>query len=112
MDTGGGEGARFQFASDQSLVVYFDQQNKKAAPPDTAPDVVPDMAGTGERSFARPLQSGITRQANENVRKLLRLLELEPVAGGRNLHPADCSLLIKFAALRRGHDALEAEMRA
>ncbi len=111
MDTGAGEGARFQFASDQSLVVYFDQQNKKAAPPDTAPDVVPDMAGTGERSFARPLQSEITRQANENVRKLLRLLELEPVAGVHNLHPAYCSLLIKFDALRMGHDELEAVLR-
>src|SRR5260370_2644988 len=114
MDTWAGEGGRLQFASDQSLVVYFDQQNKKAAPPKRIPDVVPDVAGTGgtgERSFARPLQSEITRQANENVRKLLRLLELEPVAGVRNLHPAYCSLLIKFDALRMGHDELEAVLR-
>src|SRR5260370_14407400 len=111
MDTGAGEGARYKLASDQSMVFYFNQQNKKAAPPDTAPDVVPDMAGTGERSFARPLQSEITRQANENVRKLLRLLELEPVAGVRNLHPAYCSLLIKLDALRMGHDELEALLR-
>ena len=114
MGTGAGEGARFQFASDQSLMVYFDQQNKKAGPRDTAPDVVPDMVGTGgtgERSFARPLRSEITRQANENVRKLLRLLALEPVAGVRNLHPAYCSLLIKFDALRMRHDELEAVLR-
>src|SRR5260370_12388076 len=104
MDTGGGEGARFQFASDQSLVVYFDQQNKKAAPPDTAPDVAPDMAGTGERSFARPLQSEITRQANENVRKLLRLLELELGAGGPTSLPAYFSVVIMLAALVIGND--------
>src|SRR5260370_28334454 len=114
MDAWGGEGARFQLASDQSLVVYFDQENKKAAPPKRIPDVVPDVAGTGgtgERSFARPLQSEITRQANENVRKLLRLLELEPVAGVRNLHPAYCSLLVQFDALRMRHGVFETILR-
>ncbi len=84
---------RFQYASDQSLLVYFDQPNKK---------------GWGK---ARPLQSEITRQANENVRRLLRLLELEPVAGVRNLHPAYCSLLVKFDALRMRHEELETILR-
>jgi KipI family sensor histidine kinase inhibitor len=79
MDTSAAEGARFQFASDQSLLVYF-----------------------GHR---------ITLQAHERVRKLLRLLELEPVAGIRNLHPAYCSLLVKFDALRMGHDELEAILK-
>ena len=79
MDTSAGEGARFQFASDQSLLVYFGHQ--------------------------------ITLEANENVRRLLRLLELEPVAGVRNLHPAYCSLLIKFDALGMAHDELEAMLR-
>jgi KipI family sensor histidine kinase inhibitor len=79
MDTSAAEGARFQFASDQSLLVYF-----------------------GHR---------ITLQAHERVRKLLRLLELEPVTGIRNLHPAYCSLLVKFDALRMGHDELEAILR-
>lgn len=90
MDTSAGEGARFQFASDQSLLVYFDKQKSKS------------------RAEARPLQSQITREANEKVRRLLRLLELEPVAGVRNLHPAYCSLLIKFDALRMEHGELEA----
>jgi KipI family sensor histidine kinase inhibitor len=71
--------ARFQFASDQSLLVYF-----------------------GHR---------VTLEANENVRRLLRLLELEPVVGVRNLHPAYCSLLIKFDALRMEHGELEAILR-
>jgi len=53
----------------------------------------------------------ITLQANENVRRLLRLLELEPVAGIRNLHPAYCSLLIKFDALKLQHDELEAILK-
>lgn len=49
----------------------------------------------------------ITREANENIRRLLRLLELEPVAGVRNLQPAYCSLLVKFDALKWRHEELE-----
>ena len=79
MTTSAAEIARFQFASDQALLVYFGHE--------------------------------ITLQANENVRKLLRLLELEPVAGIRNLHPAYCSLLIKFDALKLQHDELEAILK-
>ena len=88
MVTAGG-GARFQFASDQSLLIYFDQQEKEGRAP----------------------QNQITLQANEKVRKLLRLLQLEPVAGVRNLHPAYCSLLVKFDALRLRHEQLEAILR-
>jgi KipI family sensor histidine kinase inhibitor len=84
-------GARFQAASDQSLIIYFDALEEK------------------NRSKDRPLQTRI--QANEKVRRLLRLLELEPVAGVRNLHPAYCSLLIKFDALGMAHDELEAMLR-
>jgi KipI family sensor histidine kinase inhibitor len=53
----------------------------------------------------------ITLQAHERVRRLLRLLELKPIAGIRNLHPAYCSLLIKFDAIRMGHDELEAILK-
>jgi inhibitor of KinA len=49
----------------------------------------------------------ITLEAHQHVRKLLRLLELEPIAGVRNLHPAYCSLLIKFDPLKWRHDDLE-----
>ena len=93
MDTSAGEGARFQLASDQSLLVYFEQLNEKG------------------RAQTRPQQRQITVQANEKVRRLLRLLELEPVAGVRNLHPAYSSLLIKFDALRMDHGELEAVLR-
>jgi len=79
MATTAGEGARFQIASDQSLLVTFGQD--------------------------------ITLQAHQQVRKLLRLLELEPVAGIRNLHPAYCSLLVKFDGLRLRHGEVEAILR-
>jgi KipI family sensor histidine kinase inhibitor len=79
MHTSAGEGARFQLASDQSLLIYFGQV--------------------------------ITLHAHQQVMRLLRLLQLEPVAGIRNLHPAYCSLLVKFDALRLRHDELEAILR-
>jgi inhibitor of KinA len=72
-------GARFQPASDQSLLVYFGQQ--------------------------------ITLDAHQRVRKLLCLLESEPVAGIRNLHPAYCSLLVNFDGLKLSHGELEEILR-
>src|SRR6202008_2487011 len=53
----------------------------------------------------------ITLQAHERVKRLLRLLELEPIEDVRNLHPAYCSLLLKFDALRMGHAELEGILR-
>jgi len=53
----------------------------------------------------------ITVPAHERVRKLLHLLELEPIAGIRNLHPAYCSVLVKFDALKLQHHELEAILR-
>jgi KipI family sensor histidine kinase inhibitor len=41
----------------------------------------------------------------------LRLVELEPIAGVRNLHPAYCSLLIKFDATKLRHEELEEVLR-
>jgi KipI family sensor histidine kinase inhibitor len=49
----------------------------------------------------------IAFRAHDRVRKLLRLIELEPIAGVRNLHPAYCSLLVKFDAFRVGHREME-----
>jgi len=72
-------GARFQPASDQSLIVYF-----------------------GER---------ITLQAHQEVVQLVRLLQSEPVSGIRNLHPAYCSLLVKFDPLQLRHGDVEATLR-
>lgn len=71
--------ARFQPASDQSLMVYFGQK--------------------------------ITLSAHEQVRKLLRALELEPVVGIRNLNPAYCSVLVTFDALKLSHRDVEQILR-
>jgi len=74
MLTSAAEGARFQRASDQSLLIYFGHQ--------------------------------ITLDAHHRIRKLLRLLEIEPIAGVRNLHPAYCSVLVKFDPLKWRYEEL------
>jgi KipI family sensor histidine kinase inhibitor len=113
MNTLGGEGARFQFASDQALLVYFNAaEGEGRATGRIAHKVGPGgIGGVVRASIAGPLHSQITVGANEKVRKLLRLLQLEPVAGVRNLHPAYCSLLVKFDALRLRHQELETILR-
>jgi inhibitor of KinA len=73
------EGARFQPASDQSLLIYFGQE--------------------------------ISIDAHQQVRRLLRVLELEPVTVIRNLHPAYCSLLVDFDVLKLSHNDLEMILR-
>lgn len=56
--------------------------------------------------------SEITLDAHVRVVKLLRLLESQPVAGIRNLHPAYCSLLIKFDPLLLTHGEVEMVLRS
>ena len=68
------QAARFIPASDQSLLVSFDNE--------------------------------ITPAAHRRVRQLLRLLESEHLPGVCNLHPAYCSVLIRFDALKTDHDEL------
>src|SRR5216684_2502689 len=106
MDLAAGPGARFQFASDQSMLVYFEQPKEKGQA-QRRPIQSHEQRGSEER----PLQRLFPLQANEKVRKLLRLLELEPVAGVRNLHPAYCSMLVKFDALRFSHQEVETILR-
>src|SRR2546428_13306876 len=102
MDLAAGPSARFQFASDQSLLVYFEQLKEKGR---AQARLLQNQEQ--RRSEDRPLQSPITLQANEKVRRLLRLLQSEPVAGGRNFHPAYCSLLGKFDSLKLRHYGVE-----
>ena len=73
-------GARFEWASDQSLLVYFGRE--------------------------------ISREANERIRRFLRLLEQEPIAGVRNLHPGYCSVLVNFDARKWRHKPLERKLGA
>jgi KipI family sensor histidine kinase inhibitor len=53
----------------------------------------------------------ITLEAHECVVRFLRLMEGEPIAGVRNLHPGYCSMLVKFDALRWTHCELEIVLR-
>jgi inhibitor of KinA len=75
------------------MIVYFDAPTPKS------------------RAQALPHQMPITLEAHEQVRRLLRLLELDPIAGVRNLHPAYSSLLVKFDALKLCHADLEQIIR-
>jgi inhibitor of KinA len=91
---------RFQAASDQGLIVYF----RPSANDGETPDPVGMITG-------RDLSAQITIRGHEQVRKLLRMIELEPLAGVRNLHPGYSSLLIKFDPLKLRHEDLEDILR-
>jgi inhibitor of KinA len=93
MRTTASGGVRFRVASDQALIVYFDSRVEKSG------------------AEAPRLQHQITIGAHQQVRRLLRLVELEPIAGVRNLHPAYCSLLVKFDAMKLRHEELEKILR-
>jgi KipI family sensor histidine kinase inhibitor len=53
----------------------------------------------------------IARETLDRVRSLLASLQDDPIAATRNLHPAYCSLLIKFDPLRTSHEAIERAVR-
>lgn len=93
MSTSATGGAHFQVTSDQSLLVYFESPSGRIGDKDSRP----------------PKQ--ITVEAHEQVRRFLRLMELEPIAGVRNLHPGYCSVLVKFDAIRMQHFELEEILR-
>jgi KipI family sensor histidine kinase inhibitor len=84
---------QFQVASDQSLLVYFGPHGWKS------------------ESEVPPRQNQISIEKHERVRRLLRLMELQPIAGVKNLHPAYCSLLIKFDPSKLRHADLERTLR-
>lgn len=52
----------------------------------------------------------IALENHERVVKLLRLLQSQPIEGIRNLHPAYCSVLIEFDALKLDHDELQSRL--
>jgi len=85
--------ARFVKASDQSLLVYFDERER-----DTPTE--------------QPPEQRLPVEANRSVRKLLQLLTSRPIAGVRNLHPAYGSLLVNFDGRRWRHRELEKKLRA
>jgi len=64
-----------------------------------------------DQSLLVSFGSEITPAANDRVRRLLRLLQLDRVPAVMNLHPAYCSLLVRFDALVIGHEELETILR-
>jgi inhibitor of KinA len=53
----------------------------------------------------------ISVEPNEQVRRLVLLLEREPITGVRNVHPAYCSVLVVFEPRQITHAKLEAKLR-
>jgi inhibitor of KinA len=53
----------------------------------------------------------ISHEAHQQVRMLAESLTGEPIAGTLNIHPAYCSLLIKFDLRRTTHQDVEREVR-
>src|SRR5215467_954990 len=72
----------------------------------------PLFVRASDQSILIYLDAKISRAAHEQVRKLLLLLEQDPIPAVRNLHPAYSSLLIKFNPLATDHAALESTMRS
>jgi KipI family sensor histidine kinase inhibitor len=52
----------------------------------------------------------ISVDTHRQIVSLLKLLESQPVNGVKNLHPAYCSVLVKFDALQFGHSEIEASL--
>ena len=69
------------------------------------------FVAASDQSLLVYLGENVSLHAHERVAKLLHLLESEPIAGIRNLHPAYCSLLVKFDALKLDHARLEMILR-
>src|SRR5580692_2460762 len=53
----------------------------------------------------------IELHTHEHVRKFVRLLEREPIAGVRNVQPAYCSVLLDFDPLKLAHRDVERAVR-
>jgi KipI family sensor histidine kinase inhibitor len=50
----------------------------------------------------------ISLETHRQIVRFLKLIESEPVNGVKNLHPAYCTVLVKFDALKFGHAEIEA----
>ena len=71
----------------------------------------PQFQSASDRSLLVQFADSISLDAHRQVTRLLRLLQSEPLAGVCNLHPAYCSLLVKFDPLQWRESDLEAILR-
>lgn len=77
-----------------------------------SPSAYPRFVRASDQSLLIYFDREISPAAHEQLRRLLHLLEIEPIPSVRNLHPAYCSLLIKFDALTIDHPPLESTLRS
>ena len=75
------------------------------------PDLTAHFQPASDQTLLISFADKICPAASLCVRRLIRLLETNPVAGVANLHPAYCSVLIRFDALLTGHSEIEALLR-
>lgn len=54
----------------------------------------------------------ISLPTHEKVLKLLKLLTVEPISGVQNIHPAYCSVLVKFDPLKLRHADVELVLKS
>jgi inhibitor of KinA len=78
--------------------------------PDCAESVARFLRAS-DRTLLVSFGEEIGREAHSRVRALLASLQTVPIAGAINLHPAYCSLLIKFDPCRATHEQIEREVR-
>jgi KipI family sensor histidine kinase inhibitor len=71
----------------------------------------PVIRPASDQALLITLGSEINLQVHRRVVQLLRALQDAPIPGVVNLHPAYCSLLIRFDSLAISHASLEAEVR-
>jgi inhibitor of KinA len=64
-----------------------------------------------DQSLLVSFGESIAPEAGQQVEKLLRLLQSNPLASVRNLHPGYSSVLVRFDALRTTHAELESRLR-
>ena len=70
-----------------------------------------DFQYASDQALQVSLGDGIALETHHRVRKLVRLLQAQPVPGVCNLHPAYCSVLIRFNPLMTDHAAVERAVR-
>ena len=76
-----------------------------------APPFEPLFQPASDQALLVTLGGEIGLAVHRRVVELLRKVEKERIPGVVNLHPAYCSLLIRFDSLRIGHAQLEARVR-
>src|SRR5207244_1255858 len=93
--------------SSWSLPVCGDCREMRKSNTSKLPGGDAQFRAASDQSLLVSFGQQITLESHRRVLKLLRLLQSKPIDEIRNLHPAYCSLLIKFDPLRLDHSELQ-----